>query len=177
MPAAGRGSGNGELVLLADQDRSRWNLAQIEAGAGSARPRPRAGGRGPYVIQAAIAALHTEDPRDWEQIVALYDELTRATDSPVVALARAVAVAETRGPAVALELIEQIDLKDYRYLDSTRAELLRRLGRSDEAIAAYRSALALTRDEAERRLLARRLTDLDRAGQESRPRAADRSAS
>ena len=94
---------------------------QIEQGQAALDHALALGGRGPYVIQAAIAALHTEDPRDWEQIVALYDELTQATDSPVVALARAVAVAETRGPAAALELIEQIDLKDYRYLDSTRA--------------------------------------------------------
>ncbi len=167
---------DGELVLLADQDRERWNLVQIEQGQAALGRALHLGGRGPYVIQAAIAALHTEDQRDWEQIVALYDELTRLTDSPVVALARAVAVAETRGPAAALGLIEQLDLKDYRYLDSTRAELLRRLGRSDEALVAYRSALELTRDEAERRLLARRLTDLDRAGQESRRQAADRSA-
>jgi RNA polymerase sigma-70 factor (ECF subfamily) len=117
-------------------------------------------GRGPYVVQAAIASLHAEEPRDWPQIAALYGELARLTGSPVVELSRAVAVAEDQGPEVALEMVDRLALEDYHYLHSTRGELLRRLGRTQEAGAAYRRALALVHDDAERRLLERRLKAL-----------------
>jgi RNA polymerase sigma-70 factor, ECF subfamily len=112
------------------------------------------------VIQAAIASLHAAEPRDWTQIAALYGELSRLTDSPVVALNRAVAVAEANDPAAGLAIVEALELDDYRYLHSTRAELLRRLGRDEEAAAAYQRALELVHDEAERRLLQRRLAEL-----------------
>jgi RNA polymerase sigma-70 factor, ECF subfamily len=151
---------DGELVLLADQDRSLWDAAQIEAGRALLDRALALRGRGPYVVQAAIAALHAEEPRDWPQIAALYGELTRLTDSPVVELNRAVAVAETEGPQAGLEIVDGLALGDYRYLHATRGELLRRLGRTAEAAAAYRRALALVHDDAERRLLERRLAEL-----------------
>ena len=118
-------------------------------------------GRGPYVVQAAIASLHADEPRDWPQIAALYGELARLTDSPVVELSRAVAVAEAQGPEAGLDIVDRLALEDYRYLHSTRGELLRRLGRTDEARDAYRRALALVHDDAERRLLERRLAELE----------------
>jgi RNA polymerase sigma-70 factor (ECF subfamily) len=118
-------------------------------------------GRGPYVVQAAIASLHADVPCDWPQIAALYGELSRLTDSPVVELSRAVAVAEADGPQAGLDIIDRLDLDDYRYLHSTRGELLRRIGRTDEARDAYRAALAMVDDGAERRLLERRLAELD----------------
>ena len=111
-------------------------------------------------MQAAIASLHVEEPPDWPQIAALYGELARLTDSPVVELNRAAAIAEDQGPAAGLEIVDRLPLEDYRYLHSTRAELLRRLGRADEARDAYRRALALVHDDAERRLLERRLAEL-----------------
>jgi RNA polymerase sigma-70 factor (ECF subfamily) len=111
-------------------------------------------------VQAAIASLHADEPRDWPQIAALYNELSHITGSPVVELNRAVAVAEAQGPEVGLDIVDRLDLDDYRYLHSTRGELLRRLGRTDEARDAYRRALSLVHDEAERRLLERRLTEL-----------------
>lgn len=119
--------------------------------------------RGPYVVQAAIASLHADEPRDWPQIAALYGELARLTDSPVVELSRAVAVAEEQGPKAALDIVDRLALEDYRYLHSTRGELLRRLGRTDEARDADRRALALAHDDAERRLLERRLAELGTA--------------
>jgi RNA polymerase sigma-70 factor (ECF subfamily) len=118
------------------------------------------GGRSPYVVQAAIASLHAEEPHDWPQIAALYGELARLTDSPVVELNRAVAVAEAEGAEAGLRIVDQLPLDGYRYLHSTRAELLRRLGRIQEAGDAYRRALALAHDDAERRLLERRLAEL-----------------
>ena len=117
-------------------------------------------GRGPYVLQAAIASLHAEEPRDWAEIAALYGELARLTDSPVVELNRAIAIAEEQGPAAGLEIADRIELDDYRYLHSTRGELLRRLGRTDEARDAYVRALELSHDDAERRLLERRIAAL-----------------
>jgi RNA polymerase sigma-70 factor, ECF subfamily len=152
---------NGELVLLADQDRSLWNGAQIAEGRGVLDRALALGGRGPYVVQAAIAALHADEPRDWPQIAALYEELSRLTSSPVVELSRAVAVAEHKGPQPGLEIVERLELDGYHYLHSTRAELLARLGRSEEARGAYKRALELVHDDAERRLLARRLAELD----------------
>ena len=121
-------------------------------------------GRGPYVVQAAIASLHVDEPRDLPQIAALYGELARLTGSPVVELSRAVAVAEADGPQAGLDILERLALDDYHYLHSTRGELLRRLGRTAEAADAYRGALALVHDDAERRLLERRLAELDAAG-------------
>ena len=152
--------GGGELVLLGDQDQSRWNTEQIAAGRAELDRALALGGRGPYVLQAAIASLHAEMPCDWAQIAALYGELGRLTGSPVVELNRAIAIAETEGPEAGLRIVDQLGLGDFRYLHSTRGELLRRLGRTDEARAAYRRARQLTDDGAERRFLERRLTEL-----------------
>ena len=112
-------------------------------------------------MQAAIAALHTEEPRDWPQIAALYGELSRLTGSEVVELSRAVAIAEAEGPEAGLRIVDGLELDDYHYLHATRGELLHRLGQSDEARAAYQRALELVHDEAERRLLQRRWRDID----------------
>jgi len=150
----------GELVLLGDQDQSRWNAEQIADGRAQLDRALALGGRGAYVLQAAIASLHAQTPCDWPQIAALYSELTRLTGSPVVELNRAIAIAETDGPEAGLRLVDQIGLEDFRYLHSTRAEFLRRLGRTAEARDAYRRARDLTDDGAERRLLERRLTEL-----------------
>jgi len=150
----------GDLVLLADQDRSLWDTAQIAAGRAVLDRALALHGRGPHVLQAAIASLHADEPRDWPQIAALYGELSRLTGSPVVELSRAVAVAESEGPEAGLGIVDRLDLDDYRYLHSTRGELLRRLGRTEEARDAYRRALALVHDDAERRLLERRVAEL-----------------
>jgi RNA polymerase sigma-70 factor (ECF subfamily) len=157
----------GELVLLADQDRSLWDEEAIVAGR-SLLDHAIAmrggggggGGGGQYVLQAAIASLQTEEPIDWAQIAALYRRLGELTDSPVVELNRAVAVGESGAPAQALEIVERLDLDDYRYLHSTRAELLRRLGRTEDARAAYARALEQATTEPERRFLQRRLAEL-----------------
>jgi RNA polymerase sigma-70 factor (ECF subfamily) len=151
---------DGSLVLLRDQDRSRWNIDEIEAGKESIDRALALGGRGPYVVQAAIAALHTDDPQDWPQIAALYGELFRLTGSPVVELNRAAAIAEAGDTEAALTLIDGLDLEGYHYLHSTQAELLRRLDRTDEARAAYDRALELVHTDAERRFLERRLASL-----------------
>ena len=152
---------NGELVLLADQDRTRWNTRQIADGRLALDRALVLGGRGPYVLQAAIASLHAETPCDWAQVAALYGELHRLTGSSVVELNRAIAIAETEGPAAALRLVDQLALDDFRYLHSTRADLLRRLGRSAEARTAYQRALHLTENAPERRFLTRRLAELN----------------
>jgi RNA polymerase sigma-70 factor (ECF subfamily) len=149
-----------ELVLLADQDSSLWDNAQIADGRAVLDRAFALHGRGPYVLQAAIASLHVTEPRDWNQIAALYGELARLTRSPVVELSRAVAVAEAQGPEDALALVEQLDLEDYCYLHATRGELLCRLGRAEDARDAYSRALALVHDDAEQRLLRRRLAEL-----------------
>ena len=151
---------DGEMVLLADQDRSLWDAAQIAEGRAVLERALALHGHGPYVVQAAIASLHADQPRDWPQIAALYGELARLTGSPVVELNRAVAIAEEQGPEVGLALVDRLELDDYRYLHSTRGELLRRLGRTVEAEQAYRRALALVDDDAERRLFERRLAEL-----------------
>jgi RNA polymerase sigma-70 factor (ECF subfamily) len=149
-----------DLVLLADQDRSLWDGDQI-AQARSMLDRALAlRGRGPYVLQAAIASLQAADPLDWPQIEALYGELAQITGSPVVELNRAVAVAESQGPGAALAIVDRLELDGYQYFHSTRAELLCRLGRSREAGDAYRRALELARAESERRFLQRRLAEL-----------------
>jgi RNA polymerase sigma-70 factor, ECF subfamily len=153
---------DGELVLLADQDPALWDSEQIAAGRLVLDRALALRGRGPYVLQAAIASLHADEPRDWPQIAALYGELARLTDSPVVELSRAVAVAEADGPQAGLEIVAalDVDLDEYRYLHATRGELLSRLGRTADAREAYARALALAHDDAERRLLERRLAAL-----------------
>jgi RNA polymerase sigma-70 factor (ECF subfamily) len=153
---------DGELVLLADQDRSLWDREQIAAGRAALDRAIALRGRGSYVLQAAIASLHADDERDWNEIAALYGELARLTGSPVVALNRAVAVAKTEGPEAGLALLDELDrdLAGYQYLHAARADLLRRLERAGEARAAYERALALTTAEPERRFLERRLADL-----------------
>ena len=152
---------DGELVLLADQDPARWDAEEIEQGRAVLERAVALHGRGPYVVQAAIAALHADTPRDWPQIAALYGRLAELTGSPVVELNRAVAVAEAHGPAAGLAIADGLDLGGYRYLHATRAELLRRLGRGDEARAALARALELTpQDGPERRLLERRMAEL-----------------
>jgi RNA polymerase sigma-70 factor (ECF subfamily) len=153
---------DGELVLLEDQDRSAWNAAQIERGRAKLERALALHGRGPYVVQAAIASLHADEPRDWPQIAALYSELVRLTRSPVVELNRAVAVAEAEGPEHGLAIADRLDLAGYRYFHSTRADFLHRLGRDVEAVQAYERALALAHAEHERRFLERRIASLTR---------------
>jgi RNA polymerase sigma-70 factor (ECF subfamily) len=157
---AARSSEDGDLILLADQARTLWNGAQIDAGRTALDRAFALRGRGAYVLQAAIASLHADEPRDWAQIAALYDELARVTDSPVVQLSRAVAVAEADGAQEGLAIVDGLALDDYHYLHATRGELLRRLHRTDEARAAYERALTLVHDDAERRLLERRIAEL-----------------
>ena len=165
---AARTADDGELVLLADQDRSRWNRELIAEGLALVERALSSRRFGPYSLQAAIAAVHAEAPTadatDWAQIVGLYDVLVRADPSPVVELNRAAAVAMRDGPLAGLTLIDRIlqrgDLSGYHLAHSARAELLRRIGRKEEAGAAYERALALTNQETERRFLARRLTEL-----------------
>ncbi len=154
---------DGELVLLADQDPSLLDVAEIFEGRRVLDQALALLGRGPYVLQAAIASLHADAPRDWAEIAALYGELSRLTESPVVELNRAIAVAEAEGPEAGLAIVERLPLDDYRYLYATRGELLSRLGRTEEARAAYRRALELVHDEAERRLLERRIDALTSA--------------
>ncbi|HET8651823.1 MAG TPA: RNA polymerase sigma factor [Gaiellaceae bacterium] len=150
----------GELVLLADQDRSRWDAGKIARGRDALARAFALGGRGPYVVQAAIASLHMEEPKDWPQIAALYGELARLTGSAVVELNRAIAVAEADGTEAGLALVERLDLDGYQYFHSTRADLLRRLGRTDEARAEYERALGLAHSEPERRFLRRRVAEI-----------------
>jgi RNA polymerase sigma-70 factor (ECF subfamily) len=157
--AAARFEG-GELVLLDEQDRSRWDRRQLEAGRRALERALALRGDGPYVLQAAIADLHLQEPRDWEQIALLYQRLERITASPVVTMNRAVALAELDGPQAALDLLDGLDLHHYRYYHSTRADLLRRLGRDQDARAAYERAAELTEPGPERRFLERRLAGL-----------------
>ena len=151
---------DGELVLLADQDHSLWDRGQIRAGRASLDRALALHGRGPYVLQAAIASLHADERSDWPQIAALYGELSRLTGSPVIELNRAVAVAESEGPQAGLEVIERLDLDSYLYLHASRGDLLRRLGRTAEARVAYRRALDLVHSDHERRFLEGRLGEL-----------------
>ncbi len=152
---------NDTVVLLADQDRSLWDWPEIESGRTLLERSIALRGRGPYVLQAAIASLQTEQEIDWPEVVTLYGRLADITRSPVVELNRAAALAETGATLQALEIVEQIDLAGYQYLHSTRGELLRRLGRDREARAAFEQALGLARTEPERRFLARRVADLE----------------
>ncbi len=151
---------DGELVLLSDQDRSLYDEAEIAAGRAELERAIAMHGRGPHVLQAAIASLQLEPVIDWPQIAELYAKLSELTRSPVVELNRAVAIAEAGDAQAALDLVDGLELGDYRYLHSTRAELLRRLGRLEHARAAYTQALPLARTEPERRFLARRLAEL-----------------
>ena len=151
----------GAVVLLRDQDRSLWDLDQIEQGRAELDRGLALGGRGSYVIQAAIASLHSDEPQDWRQLAALYGELARLTGSPVVELNRAAAIAEAGDVDAALELVERLELDSYHYLHAARAELLRRLERVEDARAAYHRALELVHSDAERRFLEQRLAELD----------------
>jgi RNA polymerase sigma-70 factor, ECF subfamily len=165
---AARTSATGELVLLDDQDRALWNRDQIAEGTALVTQALASRRFGPYALQAAIAAVHAEATSaaatDWAQIVGIYDVLLRADPSPVVELNRAAAVAMRDGPAAGLALIDAIlgrgDLPDYPLAHSARADLCRRLGRPADARASYERALALTRQEPQRRFLERRLADL-----------------
>jgi RNA polymerase sigma-70 factor (ECF subfamily) len=150
----------GELVLLADQDRSRWDAAQIARGRAVLDRALALQGGGSYVIQAAISSLHMEEPRDWLQIAALYGELARLTGSAVVEMNRAIAVAEAAGPEAGLALLDRLDLDGYQYFHSTRADLLRRLDRTDEARTEYTRAVELAHLEPERRFLRRRIAEV-----------------
>jgi RNA polymerase sigma-70 factor, ECF subfamily len=168
---AARSSPSGELILLDDQDRSKWDRDQIAEGVRLVEQALSSGRVGPYAIQAAIAAVHAqaESPgaTDWTEIVGLYDVLQRVDASPVIELNRAVAIAMRDGPAAGLVLIDAIldrgDLADYRLAHAARAELCRRLGRTAQARIAYERALALTRQEPERRFLERRLGEISDA--------------
>ena len=151
---------DGTVVLLRDQDRSRWDTEQIATGKIALERALADGGRGPYVLQAAIAALHVEEPQDWPQLAALYAELARVTRSPIAELNRAAAMAEAGQVEPALALVENLELDRYHYLHATRAELLRRLERPDEARAAYERALELVHADAERRFLEQKLAEL-----------------
>jgi len=165
---AARTSPTGELILLDDQDRSRWNRQMIAEGSALVERALSSRRFGPYTLQAAVAAVHAEAASpavtDWAQIVGLYDVLLRADPSPVVELNRAAAMAMRDGPAAGLALIDAIlargDLEDYHLVHSARADLCRRLGRMAEARASYERALVLTRQEPERRFLERRLGEL-----------------
>ncbi len=158
---------DGHLVLLEDQDRSRWDRQLIERGLALLR-RTWGGPVGPYLLQATIAAFHatapSSDATDWGEIVRLYDALAVVSPSPVVELNRAVAIAMAQGPAEALELLDELqrrgDLEDYRYLHAARADVLRRLGRDEEARHAYRRALELGGSGPERRFMEERLAEL-----------------
>jgi len=165
---AARTSAGGELVLLDDQDRSLWNRDQIDEGLQLVQRALSSRRAGPYGIQAAIAAVHAGAPdaaaTDWDEIVGLYDLLILAAPSPVVELNRAVAVAMRDGPAAGLAVVDGIlgrgDLLEYRFAHAARADLCRRLGRTGDARASYERALALTRQEPERRFIERRLAEL-----------------
>ncbi len=161
-----RTSTEGELVPLADQDRTAWNHHLVTEGQDLVRKCLRRNQPGPYQIQAAINAVHCDArsaaDTDWPQIVALYDQLMALAPSPVAALNRAVAVAEIAGPDAALRLVDGLDLAGYHAYHAVRADLLRRLGRNAEAAEAYATAIELTQNAVERRYLARRRDSLDR---------------
>ncbi|WP_043625815.1 RNA polymerase sigma factor [Nonomuraea candida] len=156
------GADGEELVLLDDQDRSLWDLSQLAEGRAVLDRAIALGGRGAYVVQAAIASLQARERIDWPQVAALYRRLAALTGSPVVALNGAAALAQAGEPAAALRAVDRLDpdLDGYLYFHSTRGELLRRLGRADEARAAYRRALGLAVSAPERRFLTRRLEQL-----------------
>ena len=148
------------LPLGQDQDRSLWDMPQIAAGRAVLGQAIALGGRGAYVLQAAIASLQIAELIDWPQVAELYRRLAELTGSAVVELNRAVALAQAGDPAAALRAVDRLDLDGYLYFHSTRGELLRRLGRDAEAKAAYRRALELATSTPERRFLTRRLEQL-----------------
>ncbi len=158
---AARTGPGGEIVLLADQDRARWDRELIAEGQSLVRRCLRRGEPGPYQLQAAIQAVHSDAPTDWRQVLALYDQLLAFSPTPVVALNRAVAVAEVEGPEAGLRAIGDVALDRHHLFHAIRADLLRRLGRADEAAAAYARAIELAGNAAERTLLARRLGEID----------------
>ncbi len=164
---AARTAADGSMVLLPDQDRSLWDRSLLDEGHELVRACLRRNAPGPYQIQAAINAVHTDaataDETDWRQIVQLYDHLLTFTPSPVVALNRAIALAEVDGPGPALAAVEGLGLDDYHLFHATRADLLSRLGRGDEAAAAYDAALARTDNAAEQALLRRKREAVRRA--------------
>ena len=151
---------DGEVVLLDEQDRALWDEQQLSDGRHLLQRAMARGNPGPYAVQAAIADLHLQQPRDWQQIAALYETLVGQTGSPIVELNRAIAVAELEGPEAGLTVLDGLDLDHYRYFHSARAELLRRAGRDDEAGDAYRRALDLAQTDAERRSLQNQLARL-----------------
>jgi RNA polymerase sigma-70 factor (ECF subfamily) len=161
---AARTAADGSLVLLADQDRAHWDRALVEEGQALVRACLRRDRPGPYQLQAAVNAVHadatTAEDTDWRQILALYDHHLALAPTPVVALNRAVALAQVEGPAAALDALDELDLDGYHLFHATRADLLRRLDRPAEAAAAYERAIGLTANEAERRFLARRRGEL-----------------
>jgi RNA polymerase sigma-70 factor, ECF subfamily len=156
----------GSLVLLADQDRGLWNRSLIAEGQAIVRECRRRNRPGPYQIQAAINAVHADAPiaaaTDWQQILRLYDQLLSHTASPIVALHRAVAVAEVEGPGAALTLVDGLDLDRYYLFHAIRADLLRRLARNADAAQAYNAAIARTENATERDFLQRRRQELTR---------------
>ncbi|MFI7439409.1 RNA polymerase sigma factor [Nonomuraea indica] len=149
-----------DLVLLDDQDRSLWDMRQIEEGRAVLDQALALGGRGPYVVQAVIASLQTHERINWRQVAELYRRLVELTGSPVVELNRAAAIAQAGDPVAALRAVDSLDLHEYLYFHSTRAELLRRLGRREEARAAYGRALRMATSTPERRFLTRRLENI-----------------
>jgi RNA polymerase sigma-70 factor (ECF subfamily) len=163
---AARTTPDGDLVLLADQDRGRWDRDLIAEGQAMVRQCLRRGRPGPYQVQAAISAVHSDAPTaggtDWGQILQLYDQLLSLAPTPVAALNRAVAVAEVRGPGAALALVDGLDLGGYHLFHAIRADLLRRLGRNADAALAYEAAIALTQNAAERDFLRRSRQALSR---------------
>ncbi|MEY2475191.1 MAG: polymerase sigma-70 factor, subfamily, partial [Actinomycetota bacterium] len=164
---AARTAADGSLVRLDDQDRSRWDRELIAEGQAIVRACLRRNMPGPYQIQAAINAVHSDAPiaaaTDWGQIVQLYDQLLAFTPTPIVRLNRAIAAAEVDGPVPALTAVEALDLDGYHLFHATRAHLLERLGRTDEARAAYDKAIELTANAAERRLLEQRRQEIGSA--------------
>jgi RNA polymerase sigma-70 factor (ECF subfamily) len=171
-----RASADGELIVLEDQDRSRWNRASIDEGTALVRRALSSARFGPYTIQAAIAAVHADAPTpeatDWSEIVGLYGVLLSMSPSPIIELNRAVAIAMRDGPEAGLRLVDAIlergDLTEYRLAHAARADLCRRLGRTADARISYERALKLTRQEPERRFLMRRLADVERKLEEGR---------
>ena len=158
---------DGEIVLFDEQDRALWDEQQISVGRHLLAQAIARGETGPYAVQAAIADLHLQQPRDWRQIAALYDTLALQTGSPIVSLNRAIAVAELDGPDAGLAILDGLDLEHYRYFHSARAELLRHAGRNEEARTAYQRALELAQTDAERRSLTEQLDKLAHSGEAS----------
>jgi RNA polymerase sigma-70 factor, ECF subfamily len=166
---AARTDEHGAIVRLAEQDRSRWDAALVEEGRALVRRCLRQARPGPYQLQAAIQAVHTDPVTDWRQILALYDQLLAVAPTPVTALNRAVAVAEVHGPGPALAQVDRLELGDYHLFHAIRADLLARLGRADEAAAAYGEAIERAANAAERELLERRLTSVQHRARPGRP--------